>query len=234
MTPQTVFKRYEVKYRLTIAQYKQLKAAMADHMSLDQYGRHTIDNMYFDTPDYRLIRKSIEKPTYKEKLRLRSYGAVGDSDMVFLELKKKYDGVVYKRRLAVAKAEAMAFLTQGKPLSSDCQIAKELTYFCKYYENLQPMVGLRYQREAYFGKENHDFRMTFDQNITMATQERFDTRLTSHDTVILEVKTAMGMPTWLLEFFSSHQIYKTSFSKVGTAYETILLPKALKGEHHVA
>ncbi len=238
----SVFKRYEVKYTLTTAQYLQLKATMAAHMSLDSYGRHTIDTMYFDTPDYRLIRRSIEKPCYKEKLRLRSYGATTDTDTVYLELKKKYDGVVYKRRLALPKAEAMAFLTQDKPLTSNSQIAKELTYFCEFYGNLKPMVGLRYEREAFFGNQDKGFRITFDHAITMASQNRYDTPLLDSDTVVLEVKTALGMPSWLTDFFSSHEIYKTSFSKVGTAYQTILLPKSLSkptpkslgGTKHVA
>lgn len=228
----TVFKRYEVKYKLTTIQYLQLKAAMAAHMTLDGYGRHTIDTMYFDTPDYRLIRRSIEKPCYKEKLRLRTYGT--DTNTVYLELKKKYNGVVYKRRLALERAEAMAFLTQGKPLQDQSQIAKELSYFVAFYGNLQPMVGLRCEREAYFGNQDHDFRMTFDRHISLATQQQEDTPLLPDDSVILEVKTVLGMPAWLTEFFSSHQIYKTSFSKVGTAYQTILLPKSLGGTHYVA
>ena len=101
MSYTNVFKRYELKYLLTPAQRDAVLLGIAPYMQLDRYGHTTIRNIYFDTGDYRLIRRSIEKPAYKEKLRVRSYRLVGSDDTVFVELKKKYDGVVYKRRIAL-------------------------------------------------------------------------------------------------------------------------------------
>lgn len=235
-----VFKRYEIKYFLTNEQYKNLKKIMKEHMEMDEYGLNTISNIYFDTPDYRLIRKSIEKPCYKEKLRVRSYGKFTKKTKVFVEMKKKYDGVVYKRRLTLPQDEAFDFLLDGKPLEEQCQIAKELSYFMKLYKNLEPALNLSYDREAFFGKVDEDFRMTFDHNIRVKL-ENIDLKadgefkkVLDEPLVLLEVKTAMGMPAWLLDFFSANHIYKTSFSKYGAAYKKFLLPKLTGGVNHVA
>lgn len=235
-----VFKRYEIKYFLTNEQYKNLKNIMQEHMEMDEYGLNTINNIYFDTPDYRLIRKSIEKPCYKEKLRVRSYGKLTKKTKVFVEMKKKYNGVVYKRRLTLPQDEAFDFLLEGKPLEEQCQIAKELSYFMKLYGNLEPAIALVYDREAFFGKVDEDFRITFDhnvrvklENIDLSDNGEFK-KVLDEDLVLLEVKTSMGMPAWLLEFFSANHIYKTSFSKYGTAYKKFLLPKLTGGVDHVA
>ena len=86
----TVFKRYEKKYMLTKEQYESFKEDIDDFMKIDEYGLSTICNIYYDTVDYKLISRSIEKPIYKEKIRLRSYGIPTPDSTVFLELKKKY------------------------------------------------------------------------------------------------------------------------------------------------
>ncbi len=235
MSNQMVFKRYELKYKLTMAQYKALQETMQAHMQMDDYGKHTIHNVYFDTPDYLLIRRSIEKPCYKEKLRVRSYGTQGEAANAFIELKKKYRGVVYKRRLSAPIKEGMAFLTQGEPLQEDSQIAHEIAYFVQMYPGLAPAVNLSYEREAYFGKEAPDFRMTFDQNVRVTSYfcpEMSEQSVLSDGVVLLEVKTAQGLPAWLLAFFSEQQIYKTSFSKYGTAYTDFLLPQWRRSLYH--
>ncbi len=231
-----VFKRHELKYFLTPAQYRALQVAMKNYMRMDVYGRHTIHNVYFDTPDYLLIRRSIEKPCYKEKLRVRSYGTPTADGPVFVELKKKYNGIVYKRRMTLPQNEAFAFLVDGEALKERTQIGKEVAYFMEHYKTLRPAVALQYEREAYFGLWNEEFRMTFDQNVrirtdvvSLAVEDGF-TPVLDDDRILLEVKTSMGIPSWLLAFFGEHEIYKTSFSKYGTAYQKHLLPK-LKGEH---
>ena len=71
---QNCFERYEKKYFLSPEQQRQLLQAIGSHVKMDFYGRYTISNLYYDTPDWRLIRTSLEKPIYKEKLRVRSYG----------------------------------------------------------------------------------------------------------------------------------------------------------------
>ena len=146
---QMVFKRYELKYMLTRKEKTAVLEAMEPYMALDSYGRTTIRNIYFDTENYRLIRRSIERPAYKEKLRLRSYKASGPEDPVFVELKKKYKSVVYKRRLIAAQAQAMECLQKGEHLPVNSQIADEIQYFCSYYGKLFPTVFLSYEREAY-------------------------------------------------------------------------------------
>lgn len=231
MKAQMVFKRYELKYLLTIEEYLCLRETMKQYMELDQFGRHTIHNVYYDTKDFLLIRRSIEKPCYKEKLRVRSYGNGTAESKVFVELKKKYDGVVYKRRLELKKKEAFDFLSGKAPLEEQTQISKEVDYFMKFYKNLEPMVYLSYEREAFFGKEDPDFRMTFDHNIRMKEWAEHDNekvksnKIVKENMVLLEIKTGMGIPVWLVDFFSKYQIYKTSFSKYGTAYQKFLLPK---------
>ena len=112
MSYQAVFKRYELKYLLDQEQKQRILTAMEPYMVLDRFGRTTIRNLYFDTDNYRLIRHSIEKPAYKEKLRLRSYSRPEGSSPVFVELKKKYQAVVYKRRLAMSQEQAISWLCE--------------------------------------------------------------------------------------------------------------------------
>ncbi len=116
---QEVFKRYEKKYMLTRDQYNHLISLLVTKMSADEYGRHTICNVYYDTPDYQLIRTSLDKTIYKEKIRLRSYGVLTEENTVFLELKKKYNGVVYKRRVPMTLKEAGNYLNYGIRLKKD-------------------------------------------------------------------------------------------------------------------
>lgn len=129
MAYQATFQRYEAKYLLTALEKEQILKKMSAHMRLDAYGRTTIRNIYFDTDSYRLIRRSLEKPVYKEKLRMRSYQAVGPEDPVFVELKKKFQSVVYKRRLVLPAQEAMTCFRRGTPLPAQSQIAREIEYF---------------------------------------------------------------------------------------------------------
>ncbi len=236
----TTFKRYELKYLLTEDQYRSLQQVMDAHMKMDAYGKNTIRNIYFDAPDFLLIRRSLEKPMYKEKLRVRSYGNFTEKSAVFVEMKKKYDGVVYKRRLTLSQNEAFGFLVDRTPLEEETQIAKELAYFMEHYASLEPAIALHYEREAYFGLENKDFRMTFDHdirinldNVSLGNEGVF-TPILNPNMVLLEVKTGMGIPAWLLQFFSENKIYKTSFSKYGTAYQKFVLPKMKGGNTYVA
>ncbi|MBQ9168281.1 MAG: polyphosphate polymerase domain-containing protein, partial [Oscillospiraceae bacterium] len=165
MAYQAVFKRYEMKYLLTPEQKASMLQAMEPYMALDQYGRTTIRNIYFDTDNYRLVRHSIEKPAYKEKLRIRSYHRARPESTVFVELKKKYEDVVYKRRLSLTEEEAMEWVTGKMHCKEDTQISREIDYFLSYYRTLRPVVFLSYEREAYYCRQGGDFRVTFDDNI---------------------------------------------------------------------
>lgn len=231
MAYQTVFKRYELKYMITTEQKKKVLQAMELYMELDKYGRTTIRNIYFDTDNYRLIRRSIEKPVYKEKLRIRSYSQASPDSPVFVELKKKYKSVVYKRRISLPEEEAMEWVCKEQPCDTDTQISEEIDYFLKYYENLRPTVFLSYEREAYYSKGGDDFRVTFDDTI-LCRQEDLSlesdiggTSLLEEGMVLMEIKCSGGIPLWMTHVLSEEHIYKTSFSKYGTAYKNIIYPK---------
>lgn len=165
MAYQATFQRYESKYLLTRQQKHAILQEMQPHMQLDAYGRTTIRNMYYDTPDYRLIRQSLEKPVYKEKLRIRSYQKAAPSDPVFVELKKKYQSIVYKRRLTLPEAQVMHSFQTGQPLPVQSQIAEEIAYFRTHYQKLKPSVFLSYEREAFYALDGSGFRVTLDENI---------------------------------------------------------------------
>ena len=165
MAYQAVFKRFELKYLLTLAQKEQILQAMAPYMALDQYGRTTIRNVYLDTDNYRLIRRSIEKPAYKEKIRLRSYRRADAGKDIFVELKKKCKGVVFKRRLTLREDLALTWAAGVRPEGQPSQIADEIDYFIRFYGTVKPAVYLCYDREAYFSKDGSDFRITFDDTI---------------------------------------------------------------------
>ncbi len=222
---QTNFKRYELKYILTAKQYKILLEQMPFCMKLDRYGRHRISNIYFDTDDYRVIRHSLEKPKYKEKLRVRCYGEPREDTTVFIELKKKYNGVVYKRRIYSEQNKVFAYLCKEIDAVEHSQILSEIAYFKNRYHGIKPKVYLSYEREAFFSTEDENFRLTFDFNISARDNNVSlykcddDMEVLSNEYVLLEVKTVMGLPPWFLEFLSENDIYKTSFSKYGMAFQ---------------
>ena len=230
MTYQTVFKRYEIKYLLDEDQKSNILTAMAPYMELDKYGRSTIYNIYFDTDTYRLIRQSIEKPVYKEKLRIRSYGKASPDSTVFVELKKKYNNVVYKRRVSLCENEAMRWVCGDEHCGKRTQISREVDYFIKYYESLHPTAFLSYEREAFYSKDGSDFRVTFDDNILCRQNdlslcsEACGTPILPKGKVLMEVKCSGGIPLWMTHVLSDERIYKTSFSKYGTAYKTMIFP----------
>ena len=144
MNHSMIFRRYELKYLLDAGQRKAVLAAMAPHMEPDPFSHSSIRNLYLDTPDYRLIRRSLEKPVYKEKLRVRSYGRAGETDPVFVELKKKYRSVVYKRRISMPQDQALGCLT-GEADWPDSQIGGELAYAADFYQTAFSKYGAAYQ-----------------------------------------------------------------------------------------
>ncbi len=237
---QTVFKRYELKYLLTEAQKKTVLAAMAAHMELDQYGRTTIRNIYFDTENYRLIRRSIDKPVYKEKLRIRSYKRAKATSTVFVELKKKVDSIVYKRRISLPENEAMEWVLGRRHCHKGTQISEEVDYFLNFYGSLRPAVFLSYEREAYAAKDGSDFRVTFDDNILCRQEDIsleaavYGTPLLPEGKVLMEIKCSGGIPLWMTKILSQECIYKTSFSKYGTAYQMVVFPQLKNATQEVS
>lgn len=231
MAIQTVFQRYELKYLLTQEQKEAVLRDMEPYMTLDRYGRTTIRNLYYDTDTYLLIRRSIEKPAYKEKLRIRSYSRANPDSTAFVELKKKYRSVVYKRRISLPYAEAAAWLAGEAHPPKHTQIASEIDYFLDYYGSLHPTVFLSYEREAYSANDGSDFRVTFDDTILCRQDDlslesdAYGTPILPEGTVLMELKCSGGIPLWMTHVLSEEKLYKTSFSKYGTAYRMLIFPQ---------
>lgn len=226
-----VFNRYETKFLLNREQLFNLQGEISKHMRLDEYNLnkefYTISNIYYDTNDDFLIRSSLAKPLYKEKVRLRAYGVPKAEDKVFLEIKKKYNSIVNKRRTSIYIDDAKSFIAKGvkpelKPFMNE-QVVNELEYTINFY-NLMPKAYIAYDRKAYFGIDDPNFRLTIDTNIrTRRTDLRleagdFGNLLLSRGQYLMEVKTAGGIPDWLARALSENGVFKTSFSKYGTEY----------------
>ena len=227
MGKDNIFKRYELKYLLSEERMLELWDLVSKRFVPDRFAHSSIRNIYFDTTDYRLIRRSIEKPNYKEKLRLRSYGTVDDRTEVYAEIKKKHEGIVYKRRIALPYAAALDWLVLREPLREESQISREIDYFYKVYGALRPCVFLSYERDAFVCPECGDLRVTFDRNILFRDkglslkQEAFGEEILGTGMVLMELKCRGGLPLWLTGALTELKIFKTSFSKYGEAYVRI-------------
>lgn len=228
----TNFNRYETKYLITEKQMQLIINNLYEKIISDEYGKSTICNLYYDTPDYLLIRRSCERPEYKEKLRLRSYGVAIANSPVFAEIKKKYDGVVYKRRIKSNELSAMLLLKGNTKAAEDSQIKREIDFFVKRYEKLEPKVFISYEREAFYSKDDDTFRITFDKNILWRENDLtlsggvYGNPILPKGKILMEVKCSGAMPLWFTEILSKEKIYKTSFSKYARAYETIVKEKS--------
>lgn len=227
-----VFNRYENKYLMDTKAFYNIYNDLMAYMEPDENNRddkfYTISNLYYDSEHHSLIRTSLAKPKYREKLRIRSYGVPGSEDKVYLELKKKVFGLVNKRRTALKLNEAYEFVRSGQAPAyrkgMNRQVMQEIEYFLSRYE-LQPMVYLAYDRIALFCKGNRDLRITFDTNIR---SRRHDLKLEAGDygeqllergQWLMEVKAEKTIPVWLSRMLSEHQMYRTSFSKYGNEYK---------------
>ena len=234
-SPIVVMKRYELKYVISGEQREYLVKALEGHMKVDKYGLTHIASLYYDTPDYRLIRNSIEKLDFKEKIRLRSYGIATDTSPVYLELKRKYDGIVYKRRVQSSIRDVDRFFDYEGDICADGQIARELTYFRNFYKTLAPACLIIYDRTAYYEPDG-DLRLTIDGNPRYRTSNLNLTTsmegisLLNEGHCILEIKVQNAMPLWLTEILDKGKIYKGSFSKYGEAYKQQILKIRKQGE----
>lgn len=232
-----VFNRYEKKFVIDQLKYESLIRTIENQMTLDKYnvvnGFYTISNLYFDTPSNALIRKSLSKPIYKEKLRLRAYGVPNLESEVFLEIKKKFNGKVNKRRTTLMLDEAYAFLdNNAMPCSKpyhNRQVLKEISFMLQQYD-LEPTVYIAYDRQAFF---SDNLRVTFDQNIRTRRHELrlecgdYGTPILEEGKWVMEVKTDKALPLWLAKLMSSHELYPASFSKYGREFQIT----ELKGAH---
>lgn len=230
---QTIFERSEKKYILTEKQYQAFYNTIAIFVEKDDYDDYTIYNLYFDTNHYDLIRHSIEKPPYKEKLRLRCYEIPDEHTNVFVELKKKFDHTVFKRRVTCSLKEAMALIDQQQPLLNQKQIVNEILYFLSFYHPV-PKLFLSYDRRAFHGRDDSSLRITFDSNIQYRT-DHLDLRQSCSNilyfkepTILMEIKSHHAFPLWLTHILSEMQIYPASFSKYGKIYTDCLYPNYTK------
>lgn len=226
--PIVVMKRYEFKYILSPQQTQYFKKSIEGHMMEDAYGLTSIGSIYYDTPNFQLIRTSIEKPLFKEKIRLRSYGLATENSPVFLELKRKAYGIVYKRRVQSTIPLVQKFFNGEGDICAGGQINKEITNFRDFYPELTPACMIIYDRVAYFEPDG-DLRLTIDHNPRYRTEHLDLTysmdgiSLLDEGYTILEVKVQEAMPLWLTKILNDGKIYKSSFSKYGAAYKKQLL-----------
>ena len=227
----SVMKRYEIKYLLSKEQTEYLVNAIEGKLFPDQYGATTIASLYYDTPDQRLIRDSLEKPAFKEKIRIRSYGVATEKSPVYLELKRKAEGIVYKRRVQSTLPKVAGFFEDHEDLQGEPQISKEINYFRDLYETLIPACLIMVERTAYY-EANGDLRLTIDRDPRYRTErleltgEMDGKALLPEGWTILEVKVQGAMPLWLAKVLSEGKIYQSSFSKYGEAYKKELVKSA--------
>lgn len=237
-----VFNRFEIKYLLDNYTYENIQHDLCKYMELDEYNKthsfYTISNLYYDTEDNHLIRNSLSKPKYKEKLRLRAYGIPALEDKVYLEIKKKVIGMVNKRRTKLTLDEAYEFASTGKKPNimhyMNKQVLNEIEYFLKIYD-LSPKLYLAYDRKAYFGINNRDLRITFDTNIRSRRENLrlevgdYGQKLLDDNVWLMEVKAEKSIPVWLSKMLSEYKLFKTSFSKYGTEYNKLII-KNIEGD----
>ena len=217
-----VFDRIEKKYILDETQYKKIKNQIKKHMEYDPYhkGQYTISSIYLDTNEFDMIRTSLEKPIYKEKIRLRSYNTPDVNDDIYIEIKKKYNGQGNKRRIKMKLKEAYDFI-EGK-IENKTQIGKELDYIIKQ-NNLKPKIYIAYDRLAF---QDNNFRTTLDYNIRYRIEdinlENGDSgKLLGKNIYILEAKAQYAYPKWFIELLNKEKIYPSSFSKYGNIYKKL-------------
>ena len=231
------FARKETKYLLTLTQAAQLEMSLMRHgFEHADFGSPKVQSLYYDTPDHALIRVSLERPAYKEKLRLRAYGEPGNITRSFVEVKKKYLGVVYKRRTALPLDEAMEGLRRGQLPEAAGQVGHEAVWMARRY-GLVPAAVIIYDRSAWFSKEHPDVRLTFDRNLTFRdwapdlNSRAGGLSLLPADRRLMEIKTGGIYPLWLARMLEEAGARRVHFSKYGLAYTRFIQPekKELEG-----
>lgn len=217
------FQRVEDKYPLTYEQANTFLHLAQSHLKKDIYFQYTVHSIYYDTKDTAFLIQGMEKPTYKMKLRLRSYGEPNASQPVWLETKKKYGNIVYKRRIPLKEKEAYAYLKEGIPHSVQNHTAKEIDYLMHQYD-LEPKTLICYDRTCFASKSEEDVRITMDEHIRYRIED-----INLHENgseiplkqgfVMMEIKAMDRYPIWLVRILSQMKLYKSSFSKFGTIYQ---------------
>ncbi len=230
---EVLFRRYEKKFLLTEDVCARLLDRLAGMMVPDAYPHSTIVNIYYDTPDFLLARLSNEKPLYKEKLRLRSYGLPREGDNVFVEIKKKFEDVVYKRRLSMERDAAEEYLSGGAPPDPPSQVSREIDFFLARYRGIGPAMFISYERDSLADRDGGPVRITFDRDITWRREDLsmehgiYGRKLLLPGQVLMEIKVPEAYPLPLVKILYELGLWSTSFSKYGKIYEIL----ALEGLH---
>jgi hypothetical protein len=229
---QAIFNRFERKYLLNEKQKNEMVIFLKDYLVFDPYSinetYYKVFNIYYDTPDHLVIRDSLNKPKYKEKLRIRAYQLNPTNEsLVFLEIKKKLNGQVNKRRLNMTYKDAKDYVNNGiKPTYKDPmdqQILKEIDYFIKVHQ-VEPSIYIEYDRLAMMSQDEH-LRITFDKNIAFNQKELVfsdhsnEQLFPKHDMYLMEIKTDTNFPLWLVKKLSTFELFSQSFSKYGKIYQ---------------
>ncbi len=242
------FNRKEVKYRLRGPQREAMMRAVASHLPESAFGRTRVSSVYLDTPERSVIARSLEKPLYKEKLRVRWYGSarLAEADAAFIELKKKFKGIVYKRRLETSPGAAQAFLkgascveleetalspADADPCSHRFQIAREMDASRLRMGDVRPSALITCDRLSFGTDEAADaLRITFDDHLRavgLFASEGSVPLLTDADAV-MEVKCLGAYPFWLVDALNEVQAHPRSFSKYGSFFESVKRPAKTK------
>ncbi|MDO5564503.1 MAG: polyphosphate polymerase domain-containing protein [Eubacteriales bacterium] len=237
MSKKDIFKRKEYKYIINEIMFKNILSSIKKYLHIDEYGKETIYSIYYDTKNYDLIRHSIEKPIFKEKFRTRSYGKTDNHNLLFAEIKKKFDGITYKRRVGSDEKDLLSFLNDKKELSGNLsfygeelcnkQIQKEILFFLDFYK-LEKKVFIAYERESFID-DNNNLRITFDNNIRFRENDlnhnstSYGKLLTNKDIYIMEIKLENAFPFWLINILNENKLFPVSFSKYGEYYKNIIL-----------
>jgi SPX domain protein involved in polyphosphate accumulation len=238
--PASVFRRVEKKYLLSQEQFGEIAQELRARMKIDDYngstGQYSIRSLYYDTPYNSFISDSMSNPGYKEKIRIRTYGDTKPDDHVFVEIKKKINGVSNKRRCKMPLTEAYKFLENGE-LShgysgGNTQILREIhAIFRRYGANLRPSAMISYDRLAFNGIDDAGLRVSFDTNLRGRTHDfrmesgGYGDLLIEPGFVVMEVKAPNALPLWLTSILSSQQIYSRGFSKYRSVYKNMLMSK---------
>lgn len=220
---QNVFKRNEQKYILSNKEYNDIQIIINKYFNKDMYFDNKIYNIYFDNNNRDMIINSLEKSIYKKKIRVRSYGIPNDDSFIYFEIKEKYKGIVYKRRVKLSLMEYNNYINNEIIPNHDKQIMKEIDYIIKYY-NLKPYIFLAYDRLSYYSKDDINFRVTFDSNLrsrydNLKFKDNNDKLYFKDNKYIMEVKSINNLPTWFVSYLSKNKIYPVSFSKIGNIYK---------------
>ncbi|MDD3171905.1 MAG: polyphosphate polymerase domain-containing protein [Bacilli bacterium] len=231
MTSMQIFERYEKKFVITDEKKKKLLECCKDRLVNDKNGNsdgsYKVYSLYFDDKYQNIIRTSTSKPLYKEKMRVRCYGRLPEKgDVVYLEIKKKYQNRGNKRRIKMTYQDCLDYLNKKKRLAFDDyvseQVIKEIDYYLKQ-NNVSPACFISSERIAYFDKDDETLRITFDRNIiTRTVNPNLDSEsgenLIDDDTWVMEVKFNRAIPLWFVQILSNLEIYNQPFSKYGKTF----------------